>query len=149
MYKWYSHFKGGEMSCEDKSRSGRPSTCQNYENLEKVCNAINADHRRTIGEISEVTGLSWSSCQRMLTEDLNMKCVSAKLVPQLLTQNQKNNCLNVCYDLREQTGNDQQILLKVVTGDETWCYIYDPETKQASSQWKSLNSPKPKKARQF
>jgi len=56
--------------------------------------------------------------------------------------------LNVCYDLREQVGNDQQILSKVVTGDETWCYGYDPETKQASSQWKTPNSPKPKKARQ-
>ena len=27
VYEWYSHFKGGEMSCEDHPRSGRPSTC--------------------------------------------------------------------------------------------------------------------------
>jgi len=39
-----------------------------------------------------------------------------------------------------------QILSKVVTEDETWCYGYDPETKQASSQWKIPNSPKAKKA---
>jgi len=65
----------------------------------------------------------------MLTEDLNMKRVSAKFVPQLLTEDQKNNCLNVCYDLREQAGNDPQILSNVVTGDETWCYVYDPEKK--------------------
>ena len=57
--------------------------------------------------------------------------------------------MNVCYDLREQVGNDPQILSKIVTGDETWCYGYDPETKQALSQWKTPNSPKPKKARQF
>ena len=36
---------------------------------------------------------------------------------------------------------DPQILSKVVTGDETWCYGYDPETKQALSQWKTPNSP--------
>ena len=70
VYKWYSRFKWGEMSCEGQPRSGQPSTCRNDENLERVCNAINAD------EISEITGLSWSSCQRMLKEDLNMKCVS-------------------------------------------------------------------------
>ena len=93
-------------------------------------NAINADHRRTIDEISEITGLSWSSCQRILTEDLNMKRVSAKFVPRFLTEDQKNNRLNVCYDLREQAGNDPQILSKVVTRDETWCYGYNPETKQ-------------------
>ena len=77
-----------------------------------------------------------------------MKRVSAKLVPRFLTEDQKNNRLNVCYDLREQVGNDPQIISKVVTGDETWCYGYDPETKQASSQYKTPNSPKPQKARQ-
>jgi len=33
-------------------------------------------------------------------------------------------------------------------GDESWCYGYDSETKQASSQWKTPTSPRPKKARQ-
>ena len=84
----------------------------------------------------------------MLTDDLNMKRVSAKFIPWLLTEDQKNNRLNVCYGLREQVGSDPQILSKVVTGDETWWYSYTPETKQASSQWKTLNSPKPKKVRQ-
>ena len=100
-------FQRGEMSCEDQPRSGQTSTCRNDENLERVCNAINADCRQTTDEISEITGLSWSSCQRMLTEDLNMKRVSTKFVPRLLTEDQKNNHLNVCYDLREQAGNDQ------------------------------------------
>ena len=48
----------------------------------------------------------------------------------------KNSRLNVCYDLKEQVGNGPQILSKVVTRDETWCYAYDPETKQASSHGK-------------
>ena len=30
---------------------------------------------------------------------------------------------------------------------ETWLFYYDPETKQQSSQWKSSDSPPPKKAR--
>jgi len=51
VYAWYSRFKGGEMSCKDQPRSGQPSTCWNDENLEKVRNAINADHRQTIDEI--------------------------------------------------------------------------------------------------
>ena len=68
-----------------------------------------------------------------------MKRVSAKFVARLLTEDKKNR-LNVCYELREQVGSDPQILSKVVTGDETWCYRYDPETKQASDQWKTPNS---------
>jgi hypothetical protein len=92
VYEWYSRFKWGEMSCEDQPRFGRPSTCRNDENIENVRNAINADRRRTIDEISEITGLSWSSCQRVLTEDLNMKRVYAKFVE----RGSKNNRLNEC-----------------------------------------------------
>jgi len=77
-----------------------------------------------------------------------MKRVSTKFFPWLLTEDQKTNRLNVCYNLREQDENDPQILSKVVTGDETWCYGYGLETKQASSQWKTPNSPKAKKAQQ-
>ena len=42
-----------------------------------------------------------------------MKRVSAKFIPRLLIEDQKNNHLNVCYDLREQVGDDPQILYKL------------------------------------
>ena len=43
--------------------------------------------------------------------------------------------------------NDPDLLNRVITGDESWDYGYDPETKVQSSQWKSPGSPRPKKAR--
>jgi hypothetical protein len=33
---------------------------------------------------------------------------------------------------------------KIVTGDESWIYGYDPEIKQQLSQWKSSQLPKAK-----
>ncbi|UYV82917.1 hypothetical protein LAZ67_22001379 [Cordylochernes scorpioides] len=36
---------------------------------------------------------------------------------------------------------------KIITGDETWVYQYDPEIKRQSSQWIERGEPKPKKAR--
>ncbi|GFV81724.1 histone-lysine n-methyltransferase setmar-like protein [Trichonephila clavipes] len=43
---------------------------------------------------------------------------------------------------------EQHRRLTIITGDETWVYGYDPETKQQSSQWKFPSEPRPKKARQ-
>jgi hypothetical protein len=40
-----------------------------------------------------------------------------------------------------------QICSKVTTGDETWIYGYDVESKAQSSQWRHSGSPRPKKAR--
>ena len=36
----------------------------------------------------------------------------------------------------------------VITGDESWVYDYDLETKQQFMQWKTPSSLRPKKARQ-
>jgi len=34
---------------------------------------------------------------------------------------------------------------KIITGDEFWCFAYDPETKRESSEWVGETSPRPKK----
>ena len=136
------------MSVDDHVRSGRPLSSRNDENNQKIHQKINEDRRFRIDEISEMTGVSWSSCQRILTEDLQMRRVAAKFVPRLLTQDQKNIRLNLCQDLKNQTESDPNFLTKVITGDESWCYGYDPETKQGSSQWKIPSSPRSKKGRQ-
>ena len=91
--------------------------------------------------------VSWSYCQRILTVDLNMRRLAAKFVPRLLTQDQKNTCLTLCQELKNQIESDPNFLSKVITGDESWCYGYDPETKQASNQWKKPTSPRPKKTK--
>ena len=45
-------------------------------------------------------------------------------------------------------SNDENVLKKVITGDESWVYGYDPEAKQQSSTWKRPDEPRPKKRRQ-
>ena len=37
------------------------------------------------------------------------------------------------------------ILRQIITGGETWVFQYDPETKRQSIQWKTAESPRPKK----
>ena len=45
-------------------------------------------------------------------------------------------------------NDDPDFVKKVITGDESWVYGYDVETKAQSSQWKHTESPRPKKAHQ-
>jgi hypothetical protein len=43
---------------------------------------------------------------------------------------------------------DPTFISRIITGDDSWIYGYDPEIKQQSSQWKSPQSPRVEKARQ-
>lgn len=86
--------------------------------------------------------------QRILAEDLQMRRIAVKFIPRLLTPDQKAARVAACRDLLDHLEVDENFFDKIITGDESWCYGYDPETKQQSSQWKAANSPRPKKARQ-
>jgi len=77
-----------------------------------------------------------------------MRRAAAKFVPRLLTEDQRKSRLAVCQDLKRELENDPNFLSRIITGDGSWCYVYDPESKQASSQWKTPRSPRPKKFRQ-
>jgi hypothetical protein len=147
-FLWYKRFKDGRTSVDDDERSGRPSTGKTPENIAKVREAILADHGQIIHDVCEIVGLSYGTVRSILADNLNMRHISARFVPRLLSDDQKALRVSVCRELKQQASGDPNFISNIITGDETWMYGYDPETKQQSLQWKSQNSPWPKKARQ-
>jgi len=77
--------------------------------------------------------IGYGSCQRILTEQLNMHRIAAKFVPRVLTQDQKHSRVAIWQELKETVINDPTLLLNVITDDESIVYAYDPETKLQSS----------------
>lgn len=79
-----------------------------------------------------------------MSDKLDMHCVGAKFVPRLLTVDQKH----LCWDKpgTAATGNDNENFRNnITTGNETWVYGSDIETKVQSSQWVADQSSRPKK----
>lgn len=106
------------------------------------------DRRITIREIADEVNISIGSVHTILTEDLGMRRIAAKFMSKLLTIEQKQHRSEIAQDMLEAVQNDPNFLNTVITGDETWVYGYDPETKAQSSQWKHPTSPRQKEARQ-
>jgi hypothetical protein len=84
----------------------------------------------TIREIDDELNLSFGTCQAILTQDLVMRRVSEKLVPRLLTQDQTEQRATACHELLQRAENNSTFLPSIITGDGSWVYGYDPETKQ-------------------
>ncbi|MCP6711290.1 helix-turn-helix domain-containing protein, partial [Klebsiella pneumoniae] len=84
VYKWYKLFQEGREDTNDEPRSGRPSTSTTDENVEEVKKIVLGNRRITIREIADDIGISFGSCQSILTGVLDMRRVSAKFVPKLL-----------------------------------------------------------------
>ena len=124
------------------------STSRNEEAMDQVREKVLEDRRLTVREIAAEMRISTGSVHSILTEDLNLRRVSAKFVPKLLTEQQKELRKEISEDMLDVANHDPEFIKTIITGDETWVYGYDPETKFQSSQWKHPESPRPKKARQ-
>ncbi|UYV77810.1 hypothetical protein LAZ67_15002383 [Cordylochernes scorpioides] len=140
-------FKAGRISIEDDPRQGRPTFQRTDENVQKITELIKENPRTTLLELEQDTGISKTTIGRIVTEDLRLKKTPAKFIPRFLTNEQKLCRLATCEDMLEMTRTDPEWKDKIITGDETWVYGYDPETKRQSAEWRGQGEPRPKKSR--
>jgi hypothetical protein len=56
--------------------------------------------------------------------------IATKFVPQLMTNDRKQQRINMCLELWEKAFKDPTITSRIITDNESWIYGYDPETKQ-------------------
>jgi len=102
---------------------------------------VRENRRLTVSNIAEQVNIDRETVRKILTEDLDMRKVCAKMVPKELTEEQKQKRVTICQDLLERQDD---ILGPFVTGGETLVYQYDPETKRQRVQWKTANFTRPK-----
>lgn len=107
---------------------------------------VRGDHRLTVRMMENELGMNQDSVWKILTEDLDMWKICAKMVPKLLSDDQKDQRVQVCQDIIEHLETKPDLLGRVITGDESWIFEYHLETKHHSLQWKIPMSPRSKKA---
>jgi hypothetical protein len=75
-------------------------SCTTPENVAKVREVIRKDRNRTIHGICNIVGLSYGTCQSILSDELNIRKIAANFVPRLLTDDQKQHCLEISMELK-------------------------------------------------
>ena len=136
VFRWYRHFRSGQTSIEDSDRCGRPNTAVTPENVFRVRSMVNDDRRVTYAEIKGMLKISSGSVNTILHEHLKLRKRYARWVPHSLNLEQRQGRVDWCHSMMERfdQGRSRRVW-DIVTGDETWIYQYDPETKQQSSVW--------------
>ncbi|UYV77881.1 hypothetical protein LAZ67_15002660 [Cordylochernes scorpioides] len=120
---------------------------KNVQNVQKITDLIKENPRTTFLELEQDTGISKTTIGRIVTKDLKLKKTPAKFIPRFLTNEQKLCRLATCENMLEMTRTDPEWKDKIITGDETWVYDYDPETKRQYAEWRGQGEPRPKKSR--
>jgi len=119
VYKWVKCFSEGRESVTGEERSGQPATSRTEENIAKICQIVHENHWPTLRSTAEQVRVNRETVRKILTEDLDMRKVCAKMVPKEVSKEQKQRRVTIYKDLLEKQDD---ILGRVVTGDETWVY---------------------------
>jgi hypothetical protein len=65
----------------------------------------------------------------ILKEDLGKRKLCVHFVPHSLTPEQREDGVTSCQDIITMANANNNFFNKIIMGDETWCFAYDPETK--------------------
>ena len=66
------------------------------------------------------------SVHTIMHDVLGKRKVCAKFVPHSLTPEQKEQCVLAATDFVQCTDDNPTFLNSIITGDETWCFEYEP-----------------------
>lgn len=133
---------------DDDGRSARPSTAVQVENVSKVRALLLEQPRLTLRITVEKLNTGKEAVCTILAEQMNRRKICSRFVPHFLTDEQKQTRLSCSRDFIETAESYPFFLKTIVTGDESWCFVYDPQTKRQSSAWLSPGAERPTKARQ-
>jgi histone-lysine N-methyltransferase SETMAR len=113
-----------------------------------VAATVEDDRRRSIKDVAAIHGLTYSTVQSILTDDLGLVKKSARWVPKLLTVDQKEKRVEMSRDFLQLVQRQSMAVLdNIVTMDESAVSFHTPETKKQSKQWVKKGQPGPIKAR--
>lgn len=129
-------------------RGGAREKARSASLIADVAAEIDRDGRITIRSLSSAFGVSLRTMHKILHEDLGLSKKSARWVPRLLTDDQKEERVRVCTKFVANVHRHSKAWLNnIVTMDETMLSLHTPETKKMSKRWVKKGTPGPLKAR--
>lgn len=144
--KWYREFGFGREHLREINRPGRPTSSTTEENAARVKQLITDDARITTRDIGHILGIGMSTVNTILHKHLGVHKRCARWVPHKLTEDQKGGRVRWCLEMLDKYDSGRSTSTwDIVSGDETWVYQFDPETKAQSAVWLFPGEPPPEK----
>ena len=146
-FRWVKAFKAGKFSVEDDTRPGRPKTSVTKANIAAVKIVVEQYARLSVKDIASCTGISEDSVLTILRKRLGLRKVCDRWVPHLLTEEQKTQRLKCARELlKTYKGCNSRVISNLLTGDEIWVHMFEPQRRADNKQWKRKDKKKTKNA---
>jgi hypothetical protein len=130
---------------EVDERSGRPTAVRAPDMYERLRELILTDRRMPLRMMEEKIEISRKTIRKILVDDLGKWKICATFVPRCFTDAQEALIPQARQEFIRSVDDDISWLGSAVTGDETWCFQHDHQTKELSMEWRSPRPPRQRK----
>jgi hypothetical protein len=120
----YSQFRDGRERVENDEKGGRPKSNGTEVNIAGVSDLVKNDRRIASGMLAE--SMNTPNCSSS-DSDWGTRMLCTRFVPHYLTPEQREDRVTSCQDIIAMSDADKNFFNKIITGDETWCFAYDPK----------------------
>jgi hypothetical protein len=110
-FRWHNVFPEARTLVEDGQRCGRPSAKRTGDNTARLRELVRSDRRLTVRMIAEEVSMNQETFRSILTEELGMRKINAKIVPRNLTQQQQDMQFSAVFDIQMHYGDAAASLL--------------------------------------
>ena len=136
VFRWVKLLKLGNFMLK-MIPEGRPNTSVTQANIAAVKIVVEQDARLSVKDIASCTGISEGSVQTILKKHLDLRKVCARWVSHLLTEEQKTQRLKCARELlKTYKGVNSRVISNLLTGDEIWVHMFEPQRRADNKQWK-------------
>ncbi len=132
--RWYSRFEADPQTVLTDLRRSKGPQKLTPAKLDQIRTVVEAERRSTLRQVARQVGLVTQTVHKALRKDLQLCKKPAKWVPHFLNPAQKLHqvvCAHNALALLRRWNRPAN----VICGDESWFWIWDPESKRASAQW--------------
>ena len=105
-----------------------PTECRIDNNVENNSHLLLQNCQLSLRMLADEVNIGKDTVRRIVVEDLRKRKICSRFVPHSLTPEQKDWRIATYQDLITTADSDPDFFKKIVTGDETWCFAYDPTT---------------------
>ncbi len=129
----------------DSPHTGQLRTARTAEHVANARQVIANNRTITCRNLGVQIGTDRTTAHQIVHRDLLLKKKCAKFVPHVLNPAQHANCAQICHHWIRM-WHQQGFADRIITGDETYCFAYDPKSKKASMEWLPANANRLQKA---
>ena len=137
VFRWVRHFESGKSGISENKGKAKTRTMTSPTTVAAIKAIVDEDARVTVQEIADKVGIRSSSALRELHNDLELHELSARWVPNILSDQNKGVRLDYAQKLLKVYKNcDKRQNSETIIGDETWIYFFEPHRKSQNKIWR-------------